>query len=792
MNEPKVRPKRRRSIARAVEALAAWGLVVGCTTVEPSSEVLPSFQGGGGVGQSAISPDGLSGSSAFGGGANTPACTGIGCACPAGQTSCSGSLLGGQSDQTSCVDTSLDVANCGGCGNVCAPGQVCFGSACSDECGGGLAECNSTCVNTTTDALNCGGCGLQCSGGAGQCNAGRCPTGKACALTTSVSTPKVADFETYTSGAPADMFGFAFNAAPGSPLAVYAGPYQYSDGTGAQALSMVPGSNVGGTASNFAVSISNTGSTAWGGALGFWMGCIDASSFDGIAFSARGQVPGGVVTLATGTESTSAPAEDDPAAGGTCLADCVSPSIEFPVAANWQRVLLPWSAFAPGSANQTSVPATGDGVTGLTFSVALEWAEDANNPGVYGPAPANYELAVDDIEFFKTAEVCPAGQQICDSTCVDVLSNNDHCGACGAACGGGSVCTGAEGCVCPGGLTFCAGSCVDVQTDSSHCGACGNFCVIGAECSGAQCEGGNATTSNRCGETTRLLGNPLGCDFGWGANPDNAIPGFVDFASKWVGYEPNINTRCDGCDWLRSYGGNTAVPVYIAYFTAYRANIEDGLGDCNLDFDNNLCSGGAQWIRDNRARLISTYESYAQRSYAVMSDRPVVWIVEPDFSQYAEPDQSNPLSMAELGALAVDIMCAIKSNMPNAVIALNHSTWLAGADFTNFWNAMPLDLIDMLHVTSSANVPGGYFNNGDANDRQDGTFAFLNQRTGKPIIADTSFGITTMQDSWSTASVETLNDRIGDGVAGVLIYPTPGDYQQRINAFDGQLNSTCQ
>jgi hypothetical protein len=104
---------------------------------------------------------------------------------------------------------------------------------------------------------------------------------------------------------------------------------------------------------------------------------------------------------------------------------------------------------------------------------------------------------------------------------------------------------------------------------------------------------------------------------------------------------------------------------------------------------------------------------------------------------------------------------------------------------------MPLDLIDLLHVTSSADT-GGYFNDGDAFNREDGTFRFLNQLTGKPIIADTSFGVTTMQDSWSTASVATLNDRIADGVVGVLIYPTPGDYQQRINSLSGGLQSTCQ
>lgn len=605
---------------------------------------------------------------------------------------------------------------------------------------------------------------------------------------TTVSTPTLADFESYAAGTPADTFSFAFNAAAGGLLTVYAGTYQYDDGTGVQTLSMVPGS-----ASHFSASITNESASGWGGALGLWMGCIDASSFDGLTFSVRGRVPGGVATVTLPTESTNAPSTTDPAAGGTCGAGCAAASASFPVTAEFTRVRLPWSVFTPGSADGAAVPASGRGVTGLAFSVALEWGEVAGNAGTYGPIASGYELALDDIGFFRAAEVCAPGQAICDSNCVDLGSSSEHCGACGVACSGGSTCAGDVGCVCPQGLAFCAGACVDVSSDASHCGACGNFCTIGASCTGGQCSGGGASSSNRCGQPTRLLGNPLGCSFGWGANPDNAIPGFVDFATRWVGYEPNIDARCDGCDWLRSFGNSAAVPTYIAYFAAYRANLDAGLGDCNLDFDgNNLCTGGALWLRQNRARLLDIYADYARRSYAVMPDRPVLWIIEPDFSQYAEPSQSNPLSMPELGQLASDIICAIKSNMPNAVIALNHSTWLGGNELTSFWNAMPLDLIDLLHITSRADVPGGFFNTTDANNRADGTFAFLNQLTGKPIIADTSFGVTTMADSWSSSNAATLNARIADGVVGALVYPTPADYQGRIAALGAALASTCQ
>jgi hypothetical protein len=146
--------------------------------------------------------------------------------------------------------------------------------------------------------------------------------------------------------------------------------------------------------------------------------------------------------------------------------------------------------------------------------------------------------------------------------------------------------------------------------------------------------------------------------------------------------------------------------------------------------------------------------------------------------------------MAELGQLATDIICAIKSNMPNAVIALNHSTWVAGNEYNAFWNAMPLALVDMIHVTGAANVPGGFFNTTDANNRQDGTFAYLSQLTGKPLLVDTSFGVTNMQDTWSTATPATLNARIADGVVGALVEPMPNNYQQRITAL-GALSNTC-
>jgi len=310
--------------------------------------------------------------------------------------------------------------------------------------------------------------------------------------------------------------------------------------------------------------------------------------------------------------------------------------------------------------------------------------------------------------------------------------------------------------------------------------------------SGKGGSGGSAGGSSLCGSSSAPP-DPFACAFAWGANPNGQIPSYLDFATKWVGYEPNLDSACDGCSWLsQNFSGTSAVPVYIAYFIAYRANIEGGLGDCNTDFDgHNLCNDGAQWIRANRARILAIYQSYAERSRAAYPSKPVIWIIDPDFIQYTYEEQTDPLSMSELGSLASDIVCTVREAMPNALIALNHSSWIRGSVLTGYWNAMPLDAVEFVHTTGMASVPGGYINDGDAAGREDGTYWFLHQLTGKPILVDTSFGVSTQANTWSTASADVLNQRIADGVAGVLINPTPSNYQNQINTLTPSLDRTC-
>ena len=69
--------------------------------------------------------------------------------CLAGETVCAGE----------CVNTSQDVAHCGGCGQACEVGQVCSLGVCSGGCDDGLTECDGGCADTDSDPDHCGACG---------------------------------------------------------------------------------------------------------------------------------------------------------------------------------------------------------------------------------------------------------------------------------------------------------------------------------------------------------------------------------------------------------------------------------------------------------------------------------------------------------------------------------------------------------------------------------------------------------------------------------------------------------
>ena len=59
-----------------------------------------------------------------------------------------------------------DDQNCGACGTVCPPAEMCMDLACIQRCTGIYGSfCNGVCANVQNDSQNCGACGTVCPPG---------------------------------------------------------------------------------------------------------------------------------------------------------------------------------------------------------------------------------------------------------------------------------------------------------------------------------------------------------------------------------------------------------------------------------------------------------------------------------------------------------------------------------------------------------------------------------------------------------------------------------------------------
>ena len=93
-------------------------------------------------------------------------------------------------------------------------------------------------------------------------------------------------------------------------------------------------------------------------------------------------------------------------------------------------------------------------------------------------------------------------QYRCEGECVDLSSDDRHCGGCLQPCGERDSCTAGE-CSdrCTDAQAWCRGQCVELSSNSHHCGECGHACSVFEECLEGECVPLCPDHFDRCGDT---------------------------------------------------------------------------------------------------------------------------------------------------------------------------------------------------------------------------------------------------------------------------------------------------
>lgn len=281
-------------------------------------------------------------------------------------------------------------------------------------------------------------------------------------------------------------------------------------------------------------------------------------------------------------------------------------------------------------------------------------------------------------------------------------------------------------------------------------------------------------------------------------NP-SLIPELDFFTPGWMGLSDTFDQGyvCDEGKPGAVLGKQ--VPVIVAYVSAFYVKRHHGsLCDCNVDEcgqtdgkANDLCHFGAQYIKQDLAKIVDVYKSYAQ-GYAACygTTRPLVFEMEPDWYQYTIGEQGAPLTKEEAGNFLGQYVSALQQYLPNARFSIDISPWVDDNGATNGkdWYSH-FDLSKFTFVNTS----GGSTLGANSKIRSDNnmTWAGVHQVTGKTVLADTGYGaagVSAGHDAnWD--DVSNLNARIGDGVVSISQYNPKSDWGATIASIRSQLKT---
>jgi len=320
---------------------------------------------------------------------------------------------------------------------------------------------------------------------------------------------------------------------------------------------------------------------------------------------------------------------------------------------------------------------------------------------------------------------------------------------------------------------------------------------------GAGGVGATTGTGGAAGAPANVVFNS--CRFHFGALDGAAkasatlLPQIDIFTPGWMGQSDTFDMKAV-CTETAS-GGQLAnkVPVIVAYVAAFYAKRHLGRCDCNVTTcgaNNDLCHYGAADIQQNLTNIINVYKSYAQGFASCFgTTKPIIFEMEPDWYQYTyTSSQTQPLTEAQAGMIMGQFVDAMKTSLPNAVFSLDISPWVGsnGADNGMEWYSH-FDLTKFTFINTS----GGSTDATSTKIRPSNamTWAGVSAVTGKPILADTGYGVNGSSagpdPNWDAAA--NIDARIADGVVAITQYNPSSTWGTTIANVRSQLGApkTC-
>ena len=221
------------------------------------------------------------------------------------------------------------------------------------------------------------------------------------------------------------------------------------------------------------------------------------------------------------------------------------------------------------------------------------------------------------------------------------------------------------------------------------------------------------------------------------ARNNNALMQQVDYLTgPWIGTSETFNIG----EYYEVCRNNNKVPVNHTYIIAFAAAATWAFRTATL-MKTILCRRGAKYIRQNRAKILNIYADFARGVNNIMGNKPSVWLMEADFTQYTlDMQEGGGLSYQEAGQLMKDMISTIKSNCPSAYFSIDISPWRDTTWQKNWYGALGMDQFSFIH-TSGGSSRGDTEFISDSWSPSLPKWAWTYRTFRKPIFADAGYGL---------------------------------------------------